>query len=167
MRLCEAYRHQHGASFSSAVVADAFGPGDDFGPDGHVVGALVARLHAARVARTRTVTVWGSGTPRRELLYVDDLADAVAFLMQRDHGEAIINIGTGMSTSIRELAELLREIVGFDGELVFDTAKPDGAPVKWLDSEPLRTLGWAPRWELRAALESTYRWFLAHRAGRS
>jgi GDP-L-fucose synthase len=168
VRLCEAYRQQHGVDFTSAIAADVFGPGDTFGADddGHVVSALISRMHTARMAGSSRVTVWGSGQPRRELLYVDDLADAVAFLMQRGNGAPLINIGTGAAASIQQLAEVLREVVGFDGELVFDTSRPDGAPAKVLDSRPLRALGWAPRWELRQALESTYRWFLAYAAGR-
>ena len=163
MRLCDAYRQQHGADFFSAVPADPFGPGDDFNPDGsgHVVGALMSRIHAARVRGDRTVTVWGSGTPRRELLYVDDLADALLFLMRTYDGGAPINIGTGMTTSIRELAETIREIVGFEGDLVFDLSRPDGAPAKCLDSAVLRALGWTPSWDVERALRATYQWFLA------
>ena len=168
VRLCEAYRQQYGVSFFSAVVADAFGPGDDFSADGsgHVVSALMARMHAAALAGTPTVTIWGSGTPRREFLYVDDLADAVAFIMRHYDAEQPINIGTGVTTAIRELAELLGEIVGFRGELAFDTSRPDGAAVKWLDSAPLRALGWTPSWDLRRALQSTYEWYLAQQAAR-
>lgn len=164
MRLCEAFRLQYGVRFLTAVVADAFGPGDDFSADGngHVVSALMRRMHDARLAAAPTVTIWGSGTPRREFLYVDDLADAVAFVMRHYEGEQPINIGTGMTTTIRELAELVREIVGFRGELAFDTSRPDGAAVKWLDSAPLRALGWTPSWDLRRALQCTYEWYLAH-----
>lgn len=164
MTLCDAYRQQHGVQFMSAVVADVYGPGDDFSTDGsgHVVSALMARMHAARRDGARSLTIWGSGTPRREFMYVEDLADAVVFVMRRYDGGGVINIGTGVTTSIRELAEIEREIVGFEGELVFDTARPDGAPLKGLDSAPLRALGWTPSWTLRAALQSTYDWFLAH-----
>ncbi len=164
LKLCEAYRQQHGAEFGAAIAADVFGPGDDFSADGsgHVVSALMSRMHAARLAGAQTVTIWGSGAPQREFLYVDDLSDAVLFLLRTHEGGAPINIGSGVTTSIRELAEVLREIVGFEGDLVFDTSRPDGAPVKWLDSGPLRALGWTPSWDLRAALESTYQWFLAH-----
>ena len=167
VKLCEAYRQQHGARFLSAVAADVFGPGDDFSADGtgHVVSALMSRMHAARLAGARSVTIWGSGTPRREFLYVDDLADAVLFLMRDYEDGALINIGTGVTTSIRELAEIEREIVGFDGDLVFDTGRPDGAPLKGLDSAPLRALGWTPSWNLRPALQSTYEWFVKHEAG--
>jgi GDP-L-fucose synthase len=135
------------------------------GDERHVVAALMSRMHEARLAGSPYVTVWGSGRPCRDFLYIDDLADAVTFLMRRDDAVPLINIGTGVATSIRQLAELLREVVGFDGELVFDTSGPDGAPVKVLDSRPLEALGWTPRWELRQALESTYRWFVAHGAG--
>lgn len=167
MTLCDAYRQQHGAPFMSAVVADVYGPGDDFSLDGtgHVVSALMARMHAARRAGARSITIWGSGTPRREFLYVDDLADAVVFLMRQYDGDRVINIGTGVTTSVRELAEMEREIVGFEGELLFDAGRPDGAPVKGLDSAPLRALGWTPSWHLRPALQSTYEWFLNYEAG--
>lgn len=163
MMLCDAYRQQHGARFMSAVVADVYGPGDDFSTDGsgHVVSALMARMHVARQTAARTLTIWGSGTPRREFLYVEDLADAVVFIMRHYEGP-VINIGTGETTSIRELAEMERDVVGFTGELLFDTARPDGAPLKGLDSAPLRALGWTPSWPLRTALASTYEWFLAN-----
>jgi GDP-L-fucose synthase len=166
LRLCDAYRQQHGVRFLSAIVADVFGPGDDFSADGsgHVVSALISRMHRAKAEGVRAVTIWGSGTPRREFLYVEDLADAVAYVMRHYNGEEPINIGTGVTTSIRGLAETIREIVGFDGELVFDTSRPDGAPVKWLDSQPLRSLGWSPSWDFRDALVSTYEWFRRHEA---
>jgi GDP-L-fucose synthase len=166
VRLCEAYRQQHGVQFMSAVAADVFGPGDDFSADGngHVVSALLSRMHAARVTGARSVTIWGSGAPRREFLYVDDLADAVLFLMRVYEDGGLINIGTGVTTSIRELADIEREIVGFDGDLVFDAERPDGAPLKGLDSAALGALGWKPSWPLRAALQSTYEWFLEHEA---
>jgi len=167
LKLCEAYHQQHGARFGAAVVADVFGPRDDFSADGsgHVVSALMSRMHAARRTGARAVTIWGSGAPRREFLYVDDLADAALFLLRTYEDGAPINIGTGLTTSIRELAEVVREIVGFGGDLVFDTSRPDGAPVKGLDAAPLRALGWTPSWDLRAALTSTYEWFLRHEGG--
>ena len=168
LRLCEAYRQQHGAEFGAAIVADVFGPGDDFSADGsgHVVSALLSRMHAARLAGAKTVTIWGSGRPRREFIYVDDLSDAALFLLRTHKGGAPINIGTGVTMSIRELANVIREIVGFEGELVFDSGRPDGAPEKWLDSAPLRALGWVPSWDFRAALEATYQWFLEHEVRR-
>jgi len=167
LQLCDAYRQQHGVRFISAVAADVFGPGDDFNADGngHVVSALMSRMHVARLTGARSVTIWGSGAPRREFLYVDDLGDAVLFLLRAYEDVQPINIGTGVTTSIRELAEMMREILGFEGDLVFDTGRPDGVPVKGLDSTPLRALGWAPSWDLCAALKSTYDWFLKHEAG--
>jgi GDP-L-fucose synthase len=126
----------------------------------------MSRMYRAKMENAPVVTIWGSGNPRREFLYVDDLADAVLFVMRAYEGVQPINIGTGVTTSIRELAELLREIVAFEGELVFDTSRPDGAPVKWLDSTPLRALGWTPTRNLRDALKSTYEWFLADQATR-
>ena len=166
IRLCEAFRQQFGAVFMSAIVADVFGPGDDFSPEGngHVVSALMARMHVARLGGAPTISIWGSGNPRREFMYVEDLADAVAFVMKRYEGPGVINIGTGVTTSIRELAEQERQIVGFGGDLAFDASRPDGAPVKGLDSTPLRALGWTPAWDLREALEATYAWFLEHEA---
>lgn len=163
LKLCEVYRQQYGARFISAIKADAFGPGDDFTvANSHVVGALMRRMHEARLTGARTVDIWGTGSPRREFIYVDDLADAAVFLTHTYEGPQPINIGTGVSTSVRQLAEILREVVGFTGDLVFDASRPDGMPVKALDSGPLRALGWAPAWELRAALARTYEWFMAH-----
>ena len=169
LRLCEAYRQQHAATFLSVVAADVFGPGDDFSQDGsgHVISALIARMHHAKVSGAPRVVIWGTGAPRREFLHADDLADALLFLMQIYEGPQPINIGTGVTTSIRELAEMVRETVAFGGELAFDVSRPDGAPVKWLDSSPLRALGWAPTRDLRESLASTYQWFLDHQNDRS
>lgn len=162
LRLCEAYRQQYGARFMTAIKADVFGPGDDFDPvNSHVVGALLRRMHEARIAGTPVVEIWGTGSPRREFIYVDDLADAAMFLMRHYEGAEPINIGTGVTTSIRELAEMLRGVVGYDGELRFDTSRPDGMPLKGLDSAPLRALGWTPAWDLGPALRRTYESFLA------
>ena len=163
LKLCEAYRQQYGARFISVIHSDAFGPGDDFTvANSHVVGALMQRMHEAKVTGGRTVDIWGTGSPRREFIHVDDLADAAVFLMRTYDGPEPINIGPGVTTSIRELAEILREVVGFTGDLVFDASRADGTPLKGLDSGPLRALGWAPSWDLRSALAHTYEWFLAH-----
>jgi len=163
IRLCEAYRQQHGAHFITAISADVFGPGDDFSAtNSHVVGGLLRRMHEARLSDAETVEIWGTGSPRREFLYVDDLADAAIFLVRHYEGVEPINIGTGVTTTIRELAEILRHVVGYTGELRFDTGRPDGTQLKGLDSTPLRHLGWTPAWSLRAALERTYESFLAH-----
>jgi GDP-L-fucose synthase len=160
LTLCEAYRRQHGARFITGVKADAFGPGDEVDPaNSHVVAGLLRRLHEAKASGAATVEIWGTGSPRREFIFIDDLADACVFLMRTYEGDAPINIGTGVSTSIRELAELLREIVGFQGRLTFDVTRPDGAPLKGLDSSALKQMGWAPAWELKTALAKTYAWF--------
>ncbi len=162
VRLAESFRRQHGARFISTIAADAFGPGDDFSrEDSHVVGGLMRRLHDAKIADAPAVEIWGSGAPRREFIYVDDLADACIFAMRHYEGEAPLNLGTGVDTSIRSLAELIRDVVGYEGELRYDTARPDGMPLKALDSGPLQTMGWRPSYELRDALQRTYAWFLS------
>lgn len=160
MALVDACRRQHGLRFIAAIPADVYGPGDDFSADGaHVAAALLRRIHEARLTGAPSVDVWGSGAPRREFLYVDDLADACVFVMRHYDGPAPINIGTGETTSVAELARVIREVVGYQGELRFDTSRPDGMPFKGLDSTRLRQLGWRPHWTLRAGLEETYRWF--------
>jgi GDP-L-fucose synthase len=162
MQLCDAYRHQHGARFISAIKADSYGPGDDFSLDSsHVVSAVMRRMHEAKLSGNPVLEIWGTGDPRREFIYVDDLADAIVFLMKNyDHSQPI-NIGVGVTTSIRDLAALLRKVTGYEGELRFDSNRPDGMPLKGLDSAPLRGLGWTPTWELSAGLASTYESFLA------
>ena len=160
IRLCDAYRRQHNANFISAIAADAYGPGDDFSPDNsHVAAALLRRFHEAKESGSPAVDIWGSGTPRREFIYVDDLADACIFAMQRYDDAEPINLGTGVTTSIAELAGTIRDVVGYRGELRFDRSKPDGMPFKGLDSAPLRKLGWQPAWDLARGLKDTYAWF--------
>ncbi|OFW22016.1 MAG: GDP-fucose synthetase [Acidobacteria bacterium RIFCSPLOWO2_02_FULL_65_29] len=160
--LCEAFRLQHGARFIPAIGADVYGPGDDFTPDNaHVVGALIRRIHDAHAALRPSVDVWGSGEPRREFIYVDDLADACAFVMREYEGKEPINLGTGVVSSIAELAEEICRIVGYGGQLRFDRRRLDGMPFKGLDTTPLRALGWTPRWDLRRGLTKTYEWFRA------
>ncbi len=161
LTLCGAIRHQHGAPFIGAIGADAYGPGDDFHPEhSHVVSALIRRMHEARVAGNPSVEVWGSGTPRRELIYVDDLADACIFAMRHYDDDEPINLGTGAATSIGELAAMIRDVVGYRGELKLDLSKPDGMPFKGLNSARLRGLGWQPNVDLRTGLARTYEWFL-------
>jgi GDP-L-fucose synthase len=162
IQLVRAYRDQYGAPFASAILPDVFGPGDTFDPaDAHVIPALIQRMHVAKQHGLPAVTVWGSGNPRREFVYADDAARACLFLMDRYDGPGPINIGCGSDVSIAEVALLIREVVDYAGELVFDTTKPDGAPRKLLDSEELRSLGWQPRTEFRDAIAETYRWYLA------
>ena len=165
IQMCEAYRRQHGVEFFAAVPADVFGPGDDFSPeDSHVVAGLMRRMHEAKVARAPSIDIWGSGRQRREFMYADDLASACVFAMQRYTGNGPLNLGGGFDTSIAELARAIREVVGFEGELRFDTSKTDGMPHKALDSSELRALGWQPSVAFGDALDRTYRWFLNHKA---
>jgi GDP-L-fucose synthase len=165
--LARAYRQQYGAGFISAVPAAAFGPGDLFDPDeAHVIGALIHRLHEAKRSRTPHVAIWGDGTARREFIYVDDLARACAAVMDRYDEPVPINLGSSTDVTIRELASLIREVVEYPGELVFEAQQPSGTPVKLLDSTPLRDLGWRPTTGLRAGLVATYAWFLKHVAQR-
>ena len=165
IQMCAAYRLQHGVEFFAAVPADVFGPGDDFSPeDSHVVAGLMRRMHEAKVARAPSIEIWGSGRQRREFMYADDLASACVFAMQRYTGDGPLNLGGGFDTSIAELAGAIREVVGFEGELYFDTSKPDGMPFKALDSSELRALGWQPSVAFHDALDRTYRWFLNHEA---
>ncbi len=156
--LCDAFRRQHARPFVAAIAADAYGPGDDFSAENaHVVGALIRRFDEAARAGAPFVEVWGSGTPRREFIYVDDLADASVFAMEHYDGADPMNLGTGVDTSIAELAREIAGVVGYRGEIRFDRSKPDGMPFKGLDSTALRDLGWRPKWTLRRGLEETYR----------
>jgi GDP-L-fucose synthase len=165
IQMCAAYSRQHGVEFFAAIPADAFGPGDDFSPeDSHVVAGLMRRMHEAKHARTSSVDIWGSGQQRREFIYVDDLASACAFAMRHYHGSGPLNLGGGQDMSIADLAQAVREVVGFEGELRFDTSKPDGMPLKALDGAELLALGWQPSVPFRDALERTYRWFLSRQA---
>jgi GDP-L-fucose synthase len=161
IKLCEAYRRQYGTDFISAMPTNLYGPNDNFSlTSSHVLPALIRKFHDARVADQREVTVWGTGTPRREFLHVDDLADACVFLMDHYDGTQHINVGTGVDLSIRELAEMVRSIVYPNAELVFDSSKPVGSPRKLLDVSRLHALGWRHRYHLREGVESTYQWFL-------
>ncbi len=160
IRLCQAYRRQYGCDFISAMPTNLYGPGDNFDlTSSHVVPALMRKFHEARESGATTAVVWGSGTPRREFLHVDDLADACLFLMERYDGDAHINVGTGEDQSIRELAGMIRDIVAPAVAITFDASKPDGMPRKLLDVGRLHTLGWRHRTPLDAGLRSTYDWF--------
>jgi GDP-L-fucose synthase len=163
IKLCQAYRRQYGANFISAMPTNLYGPYDNFDlASSHVLPALIRKFHDARAAGVRQVAIWGSGTPRREFMHVDDLADACVFLMDRYEGAEHVNVGTGEDLSIRELADLVRSIVHPGAELIFDASKPDGMPRKQLDVSRLHALGWRHRIGLRDGIESTYRWFLDH-----
>jgi GDP-L-fucose synthase len=161
IKMCDAYRRQHGCDFISAQPTNLYGPDDNFDLEsGHVLPALMRRIHEATVSGDATVTVWGSGEPRREFLHVDDLADALVYLMRHYSAEGQVNIGTGEEVTIHGLAEALAGCVGFAGSLVFDTSKPDGMPRKLADVAKLAGLGWQARTPLAEGLESTYRWYL-------
>jgi len=161
IKLCQAYQQQYGADMISAIPGDVFGPGDDFGlEDSHVIAALISKMHQAKVFGVATVEVWGSGSPRREFIFADDVADAAIFLMENYSGPTPINVGTGVDTSIRDIAGLIQKVVGYQGQLRFDATKPDGMPLKALDTSELMAMGWRPKVSLRRGLEETYRWFL-------
>jgi GDP-L-fucose synthase len=160
IRLCRAYRQQYGCDFISAMPTNLYGPGDNFDlTSSHVVPALIRKFHDAKVGKVPFATVWGSGTPRREFLHVDDLADACLFLMEHYDGDDHINVGTGEDLSIRELAYTIRDIVAPGVDIEFDSSKPDGTPRKLLDVGRLHGLGWRHRTPLRDGLVSTYEWF--------
>jgi GDP-L-fucose synthase len=162
LKMCQAYRRQYNFDAITAMPTTLYGPGDNFDlQNSHVLPALIRKFHEAKVSKSPQVVVWGSGTPRREFLHVDDLAEACVFLMENYSAEEPVNVGCGEDLSIRELAELVRDIVGFDGKLVFDTSKPDGTPRKLLDVSRLGALGWKPRIALRDGLAATYDWFLS------
>jgi len=161
IKLCQAYRRQYGCDFLSAMPTNLYGPGDNFDLESsHVLPALIRRFHEARLESRPTVEIWGSGSPRREFLHVDDLADACLFIMRNYDGDEHINVGTGEDVSIRGLAELVRDIVAPGTRLAFDLSKPDGMPRKLLDVSKLRALGWRHRIPLAEGIESTYRWFV-------
>jgi GDP-L-fucose synthase len=163
IKLCEAYRRQYGADFISAMPTNLYGPGDNFDLESsHVLPALLRKFHEAKLAGARQVTIWGTGSPRREFLHVDDLADACLFLLRHYDEDGHINVGTGADLSIRELAETIRTVVAPEVELVFDADKPDGAPQKLHDVSRLHALGWRHGIELRQGIETTYRWFEEH-----
>jgi GDP-L-fucose synthase len=165
VKMCQAYRREYGFNAICLMPTNLYGPGDNFDAlNSHVLPALIRRFHEAKVRADASVTVWGTGTPRREFLHVDDLADAVLYLLQGYDAEPLINIGWGHDVTIRELAELVMSVVGYQGRLIFDATKPDGTPRKLLDTTRLTALGWMPQIALRYGIETTYAWFKAHAA---
>ncbi|MGB0171467.1 MAG: GDP-L-fucose synthase family protein [Flavobacteriales bacterium] len=157
IKLCEAYRDQHGSNFISAMPTNLYGPGDNYDlQNSHVVPALLRKFHEAKVNGDPTVTCWGTGSPRREFLHVDDLAEACLFLMREYDDKPFVNVGTGTDLPIKELAETIRDIVGFEGELVWDTDKPDGTPRKLMNCDRIHALGWTHRIALADGLRSVY-----------
>ena len=163
LKMCQAYRRQYGFNAISLMPTNLYGPGDNFDlQTSHVLPALVRRFHEAHVRGDTTLSIWGTGTPRREFLHVDDLADAVVHLLTSYDDEPIVNIGWGEDVTIKELAEMIAAASGFQGRLVFDSSKPDGTPRKLLDTSRLTALGWTPKIALRAGIEQTCAWFKQH-----
>ena len=161
IKLCQAYAHEYGANFISAMPTNIYGPGDNFDLEkSHVLAALIRKVHEAKLRNQREVTIWGTGTPRREFLHSDDLADALRFLLENYASPEIINVGCGEDLTIRELVEIIARVIGFEIDLVFDTTKPDGTPRKLLDTTRLQALGWRPRIPLSEGIRQTYHWFL-------
>jgi GDP-L-fucose synthase len=160
IKMAQAYRRQYGFNAICAMPTNLYGPGDNFDlKTSHVLPALIRKFHEAKAAGEGKVTVWGTGTPRREFLHVDDLADALVFLMEKYDAEEIINVGTGEDLTIRELSEMVSEAVGYKGEISFDTSMPDGTPRKLLDVSRLQAIGWSPKIPLLQGIASTYAWF--------
>jgi len=163
IKLCQAYCREYGANFISAMPTNLYGPNDNFDLEtSHVLAALIRKAHEARMRNDQRLIVWGTGKPRREFLHVDDLASACLLLLEKYDSPDIVNVGYGEDISIRELAELICEVLGFDGELAWDTSKPDGTPRKLLDVSKLRALGWKPAISLRDGIARTYQWFRAN-----
>jgi len=159
--MCQAYNRQYNTEFIPVMPTNLYGPGDNFDPlDSHVIPALIRRFQEAKIKEAKEAVVWGTGTTRREFLYVDDLADACLFLMENYQEKELINIGVGRDLTIEELAGMVAKVVGFQGRIVFDTSYPDGTPRKLLDTSRLSQLGWRPRTTLEEGLEKTYEWFL-------
>lgn len=158
IKMCQAYNKQYGTNFISVIPANIYGINDHFDENAHVLSSLLKRFSDAKTNGLKKVLIWGSGKPKREFLYADDLADACLFLMQHYNSSEAINIGTGIETSIKELAGLIRKISGFNGDVIYDTAKPDGNPRRFLDTSRINSLGWRPRITLEEGLKAAYAW---------
>ena len=163
LMMCQAYRRQYGFDAISVMPTNLYGPGDNFGlENSHVMPALMRKFHEAKLSGEIEVPVWGSGKPRREFLHVDDLADAIVYLMENYSDEETVNVGVGEDLTIQELAEMISDVVGFEGKIIFDSSKPDGTPRKLLDVGKIQALGWKANTPLRKGIEATYQWFLQH-----
>ena len=163
IKLCEAYRKQHGADFISAMPTNMYGPHDNYDlVSSHVLPAMIHKFHLAKVERRSSMTLWGTGSPRREFLHADDLASACLMLMENYSSPDFINIGSGTDVTIKELAETVQHAVGYEGEIVWDTTQPDGTPRKLMDGTRIRALGWEPKISLPDGIADAYRWFLAN-----
>lgn len=167
IKMCQSYNKQYGTDFISVMPTNLYGPGDTFDPEmAHVIPAMIRKFHDAKTENASNVVLWGSGSPRREFLFVDDLADVLLFLMKNYTGSEIINIGTGEDITIRELAETIRDIVGFKGDIVWDREKPDGTPRKLLDNGRLNSMGWSSKISLLDGIRMTYEWYMDGRLKR-
>jgi GDP-L-fucose synthase len=163
LKMCQAYRLQYGFDAICAMPTNLYGPGDYFHPENaHVIPALIRRIHEAKLEAANEVTIWGSGTPRREFMHVDDLASALLFLVENYSSNEIINVGSGQEVTIASLANTVSDAIGYNGRLAFDTNKPDGTPRKLLDIEKLANMGWKANIELAAGIQDAYRWFVAN-----
>ena len=163
IKLCQAYRKQHGLDFICALPTNLYGPNDNFELNSsHVLPALLRKVHEAKLAEAPTISVWGSGTPRREFMHVDDLADGLLFILENYSDALHLNVGVGEDITINELVDVISRVVGFKGRIVYDTSKPDGTPRKCSDNTRLRSLGWRPKIDLDSGIADVYRWFLAN-----
>lgn len=163
IKLCEAYNSQYGTDFASVMPTNLYGPHDNFDLEtSHVLPALIRKIHEAKIANAKSVMVWGSGKPLREFLHVDDMASACLFVMNKTGYKEMVNIGSGDEVSIRELAEIIGEVIGFGGEIVYDSSKPDGTPRKLLDTSRLNDLGWKANIKLKEGIRDAYQWFVRH-----
>ena len=161
LKLCEYYRKQYGCNFIAAIPPNLYGPGDNFSlANSHVISALIKKIHKAKSENTKFVEMWGTGSARREFLFNEDLVDGLIFLMNNYEGNKFINIGSNIDISIKELAELVKEIIGYDGKFIWDKTKPDGMPKKLMDSYKIHNIGWKPKTNLKDGLSETYKWYL-------
>lgn len=165
IKLAQAYKDQYGANFISLMPTNMYGLKDNYHPqNSHVLPALIRRFHEAKTANAHEVVIWGTGSPLREFLFADDLAEACIFLMEQYSGREIINVGSGIEISIKALAELIQKVVGFNGKLVFDTTKPDGTPRKLMDNSKIQAMGWVPKVKLEEGIAIAYKDFLSHQS---
>lgn len=163
LKMCEAYRRQHGVDYISAMPTNLYGPGDNYDLEkSHVIPALLRKAHDAREAGADSLPIWGSGSPRREFLHVDDAADAMVHLLKTYSGNSHVNVGSGEDVTILELAQMVCDVVGFKGRIVTDPTKPDGTPRKLMDATQLKSMGWSPKYDLPTGLRDAYAWFVAH-----
>lgn len=164
LKLCEYYNKQYGCNFISVIPPNLYGPGDNFKTDdSHVISGLIKKIHKAKEINSPSVLIWGTGKARREFLYNEDLVDGLIFLMENYNEQGHINIGSGQDISIKELVEMIKDVIGFKGDLIWDTSKPDGMPRKLMDSSRIIKMGWKPKLDLRTGLSKTYQWYIKNK----